>query len=55
MKIYEDRYLVLKEIFVVKMRMLVKVLIILNKFEKKVIGFNLDVLSLLSECNYFEN
>lgn len=40
MKIYEDRYLVLKE---------------LNKSEKKAIGLNSDAPSLLSECNHPEN
>lgn len=46
MKIYEDRYLVLKEISAVKARMSVKVSTILNKSEKKAIG---------DECDHPEN
>lgn len=55
MKIYEDRYLVLKEMSTVKARMSVKVSTILNKSEKKAIGLNSDAPSLLSECDHPEN
>lgn len=55
MKIYEDRYLVLKEISAVKTRMSVKVSTTLNKSEKKAIGLNSDAPCLLSECNHPEN